>query len=432
MKISLKQKLVKREQAKFYNNLDQVSAIYTPYQLGLNAQIGNDWALECYKEEEVEAELENGIGILEIEGYIGSDGWFGGVEADDVEKSLNNLKNAGISQIVLKINSGGGCVNAEAEINEVFRKFIEENLNIALTSFIDETGASAAYSIACNAKKIYSNSIPSFVQIGSIGSKTKRFDVSGNNIKEKIEVNIIASGEKKAWGDPSLPMGEAEKAYLENRIAETSTIFFNRVSQARNIPVETIKSWEAGVFNNNEALANGLIDGVLRFDELIDILKNDMLNIANPPFILNDMSKELIDENVELKIKLKSLETEVQQLKSQVSTNPLQEENQVLKNTLNKVLENKKQEAICAYQAFSGEQLDDNNPVVATIKSLSSLEEVEMTAKKYQTLLKSVGTKPVQAVAELPNETTVAEQQNKAIDATNNLLKQNLGLGGTK
>lgn len=191
---------------------------------------------------------KDGIGVVELFGPIISS-----------EKTIEELKDLrrddSVKAIVLRIDSPGGAVGASQEIfTEVKRTTAEKPVVASMGSI----AASGGFYAAIGANKIVAN--PGTLT-GSIGVILKFANLQELFAKIGYKSEVVKSGALKDMGSPDRPLTEEERKLLQNLIDNVYQQFVKAVSEQRNIPVETVRSYADGrVMTGEQAKELGLID----------------------------------------------------------------------------------------------------------------------------------------------------------------------------
>ena len=131
---------------------------------------------------------------------------------------------------------------------------------------------SAAYYLAAGADEIYSTSS---ARVGSIGVYAVYMDYSMMLASEGIKVNPISAGKDKLMGAWFKPMTSEEQAILQAEVTAIHDDFKAHVTAYRqeNIASGTMPedALQGRCFRGEEALANGLVDGVI--DSISELLR---------------------------------------------------------------------------------------------------------------------------------------------------------------
>jgi ClpP class serine protease len=158
--------------------------------------------------------------------------------------------------IVLRIDSPGGdaqgCIDCA--------RAIELTCKVSgkpLYAYVDGQACSAAYALACVAERIYIGTT-SFA--GSIGVAYCREDVSARLANAGVRVAVIASGARKADGNPSQPITDDELRAQQELVDAMAGALFEHVAAHRGLAVEAVAGLDARVFAGKAAIVAGLAD----------------------------------------------------------------------------------------------------------------------------------------------------------------------------
>ncbi len=225
--------------------------------------------------------LTDYIGLVRIEGTIMSDesgatmlGYASGYSHEktisDIETYMNDSMNKGIA---LYINSPGGVVYDVDEIYLKLKKY-KDTTGRPIYAYFGQYACSGGYYAAMAADKIYANrnSIT-----GSIGVIMSLYDMT--ELYEKIgikEIDIV-SGDNKAMGSMGVSLTEEQRAVYQSQVDEMFEQFTGIVSEGRNMSIDEVKALADGrTYTANQALSNGLIDGICLYEEFEDTINNEM------------------------------------------------------------------------------------------------------------------------------------------------------------
>lgn len=194
--------------------------------------------------------LRNRIARIEITGVIESK------MRQRVLKALKEVEKHQIPALVLRIDSPGGTVADSQEIYQALKKLQGKGTQI-LASFGNISASGGIY-IAMGAQKIMSN--PGTIT-GSIG-----VIIRGNNLErllDKVGVSfkVIKSGPYKDILSFDRQLTEEERSILQELIDVTYSQFVQTVAAARNLTVNTVKSFADGrIFSGEQAMHLGIVD----------------------------------------------------------------------------------------------------------------------------------------------------------------------------
>lgn len=212
----------------------------------------------------VSHEMRDGVAVVAITGpLMHHKGWF---ESYDAIKERVSLALAGRPKaVVLSIDSPGGVVSGCMETARELRAMAAA-AKVPLLAHVEGTACSAAYAIASAAERI---ALPETGLVGSIGVITAMYDHSAADARYGLRVEMIASGERKADGCPSVPITPEAMAAEQTIVDTLAGVFFELVAEHRGTNAEAVRGLEAGVMLGRAAITAGLADEVASLDEMI-------------------------------------------------------------------------------------------------------------------------------------------------------------------
>lgn len=170
--------------------------------------------------------------------------------------------------VLLNIDSPGGlvagCFDTVAEIRKICA-----DAGKKLYAYIDAQSTSGGYAIACAAEKIF---IPPSGIAGSIGVIDTLTDQTVSDEMFGVKYVVIASGSRKADGNPHVTISEESIAAAQQMVDTLANQFHELVAGSRGIPVETVKSYQAGLFCGQQALDAKLADEIATLDQVVAML----------------------------------------------------------------------------------------------------------------------------------------------------------------
>jgi ClpP class serine protease len=217
------------------------------------------------KEKDVEAESFSGVGVLNVSGALtykpvmGMCGEVDGASYTGMQEAVEQMIGEGCHTIVMQFSSGGGEASHAFEYCNYLREACDE-AGVKLISYIDEMAASAAYAYACIADEVIIN--PS-ASAGSIGCVVALMDTSKAYENAGLKRIFITSGANKV---PFDAQGAFKQEFLNEIQADVDRLnmqFAAHVSSHTGLSVEEIMSFQAGMFNADEALEKGLVNKVM-------------------------------------------------------------------------------------------------------------------------------------------------------------------------
>jgi protease-4 len=189
------------------------------------------------------------IARIEITGVIA------GATRKRVLEALKTVEERGFPALLLRIDSPGGTVGDSQEIYEALKRLQEKTKIVA--SFGNISASGGVY-IGMGAQHIMAN--PGTIT-GSIGVILR-----GNNLErllEKVGVSfkVIKSGPYKDILAFDREITDQEKHILQELIDISYQQFVQTIADARNLAVETVRSFADGrIFTGQQAVSLGVVD----------------------------------------------------------------------------------------------------------------------------------------------------------------------------
>lgn len=211
-------------------------------------------------------EVIDGVAVIEISGpLMKAQSSLGGTSSVMARRQVRSAAaRKDVEGTLLRIESPGGTVAGTAELaEEVFRA----DLRKPVWTYFEDLGASAAYWVGSQARKVYANAT---ALVGSIGTYAVAVDSSAAAAKEGLEVHVIRAGEFKGAGEPGTKITPEHLAEWQARVDGLNEFFLKGVARGRRLPIERVRELADGrIHLANKAVELGLIDGVLTFDETL-------------------------------------------------------------------------------------------------------------------------------------------------------------------
>lgn len=201
------------------------------------------------------------VAVIVLEGPI--------FESTEFLKELKRYqKNKSIKAVVLRIDSPGGAVAPSQEIFEEVKKLKQDKKVVVSMGTV---AASGGYYIASAADKILAS--PGTIT-GSIGVIMESLNFQHFLKWAHLENRVIKSGEYKDAGSPFREMTPVEKAYLQNILDNMYGQFKSAIAEQRGFSGEEMDALANGkIYTGDQAVKNGLIDGVGTLYDAIDEAK---------------------------------------------------------------------------------------------------------------------------------------------------------------
>jgi ClpP class serine protease len=217
-----------------------------------------------------------GVGVIEIEGALTNEPVMTlcgavGTSYESILQQTEEMIEAGVTTIILDIDSGGGeAFNCFSSIDQ-FRKMCDD-AGVYVYAYVDGCAASAAYAWACSADEVIA---PVDAEVGSVGVLIALSNLNKYYEKEGITRTWISAGKEKIPFDDS---GEFKKSFLEDLQYKVDTLyemFVAHVSKYTGLSAEVIKSTEANTFLSKDALEIGLINKIMNKFDFMDYVANN-------------------------------------------------------------------------------------------------------------------------------------------------------------
>lgn len=181
--------------------------------------------------------------------------------------------------IVLSISSPGGVVSGCFEAATKIRAMCDAAA-VPLVAYVDGQACSAAYALACAAPRIVASPTST---IGSIGVIAEVVDATARNLVSGVTVRMLASGARKADGNPGAGIIEAGALNsMQGIVDKLAARFFEFVAVARGIDAGAVQALEAACFIGADAQSMSLTDATQTLDELLASIGVIATTVAGP------------------------------------------------------------------------------------------------------------------------------------------------------
>lgn len=178
---------------------------------------------------------------------------YGGVDLADVDTALAHaLTDPRVQTVVLDIHSPGGSVIG---VHETYTRIMALAETKEVHAFVNAMSCSAGYYIASAADHIAA--APSAI-VGSIGVYMAMLDASRWYENEGLKINVMQGGKWKTMGAEWKPLGDDERAKLQQGVDALFTQFRAAVNEKR--PQVASSTMEGQWMTAQEGLELGLVD----------------------------------------------------------------------------------------------------------------------------------------------------------------------------
>lgn len=215
-------------------------------------------------------QIVNGKALLPVDGVLVKHAdlmtdFSGGTSTKRILSSYQTaLDDSRVDQIILVIDSPGGDVDGIEELSDFIYKTRDQKNTVA---FVDGMMCSGAMWIGSTATQIYAQNKTD--NIGSIGVVISHLDISRFEEKEGFKTTEVYQAKYKRLVSMFQPLDEEGRAYLEDEVQQHYDWFVDAVARNRGMRREAIIATESRIYRAEEAQQIGLIDGLMRLDEIL-------------------------------------------------------------------------------------------------------------------------------------------------------------------
>lgn len=204
--------------------------------------------------------VSNGMAVIPIAGpMMKARSKYGGTSTVDTRAAVREAANDdSITSILLLIDSPGGTA---AGTDALAQDVAEANKQKPVYAHIEDTGASAAYYVACQARRLTAS--PASL-IGSLGSMMVLNDFSKRNELQGVRTYLITSGGMKGAGTEGAEVTQEQIDYFQSIVDDSTAHFKNAVIRGRKMNAEKVNTlFDGRVHDAAKAKELGLIDEVI-------------------------------------------------------------------------------------------------------------------------------------------------------------------------
>ena len=184
---------------------------------------------------------------------------------DEITKDSNNRG------LILFVNTPGGGVYESDELYYAISDY-KEKTGRPVYAYMGAMAASGGYYISAPADKIFANRN---CWTGSIGVTIGTlYDISGLLKKYGVKTVTITSGANKAMGSMTDKLTDEQKKIFQSLVDEAYDQFVDIVKEGRKMDEKKVRELADGrIYTAKQAKANGLIDGVGRYEAAVNDMK---------------------------------------------------------------------------------------------------------------------------------------------------------------
>ncbi|MGD2065542.1 MAG: S49 family peptidase [Candidatus Bathyarchaeota archaeon] len=214
--------------------------------------------------------ISDGIGIIDIHGsLIAKSSWWSRIfeitSYDDIRNAIvEAVESPDVRRIMLDVDSSGGEAKGTGELADFIR---EASKYKKITTYVSGTAFSAAYWIPSASNKIVGHKM---AEAGSIGVIAVLAEYTEMYKEAGIKVHVFRGGKYKALGNPYEKLSKDGERIIQEKIDTMEEFFLDAVADFRRLDRDTAKEsvGEGRTFFAQEAVDNGLMDGIISYDKL--------------------------------------------------------------------------------------------------------------------------------------------------------------------
>ena len=183
-----------------------------------------------------------------------------------------------VGQILIDIDSPGGSVYG---VSELASEIIKARAQKPVIAVANSLAASAAYWIGCSASEFY---VTPGGEVGSIGVWQAHFDYSKALEEDGVKPTLISAGKFKVEGNPYVPLDEDAQVFMQSRVDDYYATFTKAVARGRGVPIAQVRDGmgQGRVLGADAALAQGMVDGIASFDDVVKKMRSNAKAVAKP------------------------------------------------------------------------------------------------------------------------------------------------------
>ena len=207
-----------------------------------------------------------GIAVIPIHGSLvkralGMDAASGLTSYSEIASMLDAaLADPQVRGILLDIDSPGGEASGSFELSRRVREVAAVK---PVWAVANDAAYSAAYALAASAQRLF---VTETGGVGTIGVIALHVDQSVKDAKDGYRFTAITAGAHKNDYSPHEPLSDTARTELQGEVDRLYTLFTDHVAAMRGLDIGAVRATEAGLFFGNQAVTQGLADGVQTLD----------------------------------------------------------------------------------------------------------------------------------------------------------------------
>lgn len=230
------------------------------------------------------AQVAGGIAVLPLYGVVTQRGNLvdqasgpGSASTQQFSRALREaIADPAVGQVLIDIDSPGGSVYGVAELAA---EIYDARAKKPVVAIANSLAASAAYWIGASADKLYCT--PGG-EVGSIGVWMAHEDWSKAREAVGVNTTLVSAGKFKTEGNSYGPLSDEARAFMQSRVNDYYGAFVKAVAKGRGVPVATVRDGmgQGRVLGADQALAEGMVDGVETFDGVLKTMQRNARDAA--------------------------------------------------------------------------------------------------------------------------------------------------------
>ena len=238
----------------------------------LGSRIGlpdRDMAFPIPEPKQARAFAQSGIAVIPVFGTLvkrslGLDAASGLMAYDELESRLETaLADPQVAGILLDLDSPGGEAGGVFELAERIRAASRIK---PIWAHANDAAYSAAYAIAAACQRL---TLSQTAGVGSVGVIALHVDQAVKDAEDGLHYTAVFAGGHKNDLSPHEPLSPQAAGALQSEVDRLYGIFTTQVAAMRQLDVDAVRATEAAVYFGENAVAAGLADAVLPFDQVL-------------------------------------------------------------------------------------------------------------------------------------------------------------------
>ena len=239
-----------------------------------NVEIEFDQRINADADDDAGYQIVDGIAVVDVTGVLRKNAtlwqrFFGGGNSYiQIEQAVREAtSDSSVRGIMLRIDSPGGTVSGGSDAADAI---YEARQVKPVVSYISDLGASAAYRLASQSDRIFSDRD---AQVGSIGTFAVVEDMSKMADDMGIKVHVVKAGKHKGDGTPGTEVTDEQLSEMQREVNRLNEVFLDEIVRGRNMTREQVGELADGrIHIGTDAQELGLTDGVMSFGDAMNRL----------------------------------------------------------------------------------------------------------------------------------------------------------------